>query len=62
MMDRRTDFCSNNSSDMYYQCETGKCSAESQVNGEIELITDSSCKYILNYNTFYKLKTFTDFF
>jgi len=42
MIDRRTDFCSNDSSGMYYQCIVGKCSAESQVNGEEELIADNS--------------------
>lgn len=43
IIDRRTDFCSNNSSGMYYQCENGKCLSESQLNGEKEQIDDSFC-------------------
>jgi len=31
MMDRKTDFCSNASSGMYYSCVYGKCTSESQL-------------------------------
>jgi len=32
IIDRKTDFCSNDSSGMYYTCDIGKCTAEYQTN------------------------------
>ena len=36
MIDRLTDFCSNDSSGMYYTCSNGSCLSEYQENGTIE--------------------------
>ncbi|OUM69772.1 hypothetical protein PIROE2DRAFT_2194 [Piromyces sp. E2] len=40
MMDRLQDFCSANSSGMYYTCENGKCIAESQLDNTKKANTD----------------------
>jgi len=44
IIDRLTDFCSPNSSGMYYTCTTGHCTSEYQINeGEFESNGESFC-------------------
>jgi len=38
MIDRLTDFCSNDSSGMYYTCSNGSCFSEYQENGTLEIV------------------------
>jgi len=44
LVDRRSDFCSDRSSGMYYTCIRGKCSAEEQYNpGTFEMFAQGDC-------------------
>ena len=41
IIDRLTDFCSNDSSGMYYTCSNGSCFSEYQENGTIENVDNN---------------------
>ncbi len=57
MMDRVSDFCSHNSSGMYYTCTTGKCMAEYQTNENHFENNGEKCKKIFyNNNKYFFLK------
>jgi len=63
LMDRISDFCSDNSSGMYYTCENGKCTSEYQKikekfedNGEKGIKLYNNILFKLNFFFFFNFK------
>jgi len=52
IIDRLTDFCSNDSSGMYYTCSNGSCFSEYQENGTIENVDNNGKILIMKKNIY----------